>query len=85
MPMLTQEQIILSTLNGYAFAILENRNFFTGIYKSIAHGMRRVKLNMYNHNVTRLNQEEMDWTPVGSRQTIYSNYRVLNINFTHLH
>lgn len=78
-PVPTGEQIVLSLVDGYLFAILE---ISSGIY---VHSPRlrtngRAKINMDSGTITPMTLDEIGKTLVGSSRIIFTNYNAARVS-----
>lgn len=83
MPIPNQEHIVLSTLDGDAFAILESGDCLAGLYGG--YGSRRLKINMESGEVTPLNRNEIYETPVGDQRPILKYFKVEHVGQNRRH
>lgn len=79
-PMPTEERNVLTTSTGDILAILEGSSHLRGIYTSQVCGRRRVKINMVSGAIDIMTSEEIKQTPLGSRNPISKNFRILDVN-----
>ncbi|XP_033209313.1 uncharacterized protein LOC117168066 [Belonocnema kinseyi] len=85
-PMPTEEMLVLSTLSGDIWAILEktpNRQMvLRAMYIPIPLvylGAERVKINMYSRKVEKLTKEEISECPTGSKNPIAKCFKIIHL------
>lgn len=81
-PVPTQEQTVMSTSEGYVFALLVSPNDLAGlyIYRSHHSNHARVKINIESAMPTSLTKQELYETSVGPRRPIERYFRVNRVN-----
>lgn len=86
-PMPSQEQVVLSTSQGNAFAIVQSGNVLARIYSypTNCHSRRHENINMESGVIIPLSRDEILDVLVGTHNLVYRNFRVECVNKNHLH